>query len=102
MKNRSSYLQPHKNKKNGKISYRSISYPEIPNHTNDVYITTTIGDRLDSLAHNFYKDQRLWWIIAAANRDIIRKDSYALKSGLRIRIPANIRPILKNFENLNK
>ena len=99
MKNRLSNIQILK--KEGKRYYRGIKYPNIPLSSNDLYVTTTVGDRLDLLANFFYKDFRLWWIISIANRDIVRRDSYGLKPGLEIRIPANIQRILQDFQNLN-
>ncbi len=81
--------------------FKNIKYPEIPLNINDIYIVTIIGDRLDLLADKFYNDQRLWWIIANANRDIVRRDSYALKPGIEIRIPSNIQKILGDFDNIN-
>ena len=86
----------------GKNYYQPLRYPNIPLSINDIYILTTVGDRLDSLANQFYNDVRLWWIIATANPDIIRRDSYNLKPNLEIRIPVNISQILKDFENINK
>ena len=87
---------------NRKRHYRSIKYPKISLSINDIYVITVIGDRLDKLAHQFYQDVRLWWVIATANKDIIRRDSYALKPGLEIRIPVNIERILEDFETINK
>ena len=87
--------------KNQKRYFRGIKYPNIPLSINDLYITTTAGDRLDLLANQFYKDVRLWWIIATANRDIVRKDSFGLKPGLEIRIPSNIQRILQDYKDLN-
>tara|TARA_A100001391_G_scaffold180974_1_gene146692 strand:- start:202 stop:516 length:315 start_codon:yes stop_codon:yes gene_type:complete len=87
--------------KKGKRYYKPLRYPDVPLTINDLYVITTSGDRLDLLAHRFYKDIRLWWIIAIANRDIIRKDSYSVKPGLEIRIPQNINKIVQDFENLN-
>tara|TARA_Y100000114_G_C11728224_1_gene312121 strand:- start:1022 stop:1333 length:312 start_codon:yes stop_codon:yes gene_type:complete len=87
--------------KNQKRYFRGIKYPNIPLSINDLYITTTAGDRLDLLANQFYKDVRLWWIIATANRDIVRKDSFGLKPGLEIRIPYNIQRILQDYKDLN-
>ncbi len=49
--------------------YKSKSYPNIPLSENDVYVITTVGDRLDSLAYSYYNDATLWWIIAAANNN---------------------------------
>ena len=82
--------------------YKPLKYPEIPSSLDDIYIVTSIGDRLDTLANKFYNDSDLWWIIANANPDVVRRDSYSLKSFLQIRIPMNTSEILENFENLNK
>ncbi len=101
MLDRTRYLKRKKDKKTKKRIFSSVTYPEITSHINDMHIITTVGDRLDLLAQNYYKDSRLWWVIANANRDIIEKGSYHLKSGLQIRIPANVNNILKNFERLN-
>ena len=68
----------------------------------DIYVTTTSGDRLDNLAHQFYQDVDLWWIITTANPDVIRRDSFNLKPGIEIRIPQNIENILEDFEKINK
>ncbi len=91
-----------KREQNEKGYFKNLKYPNIPLSINDIYVITTSGDRLDLLANQFYQDVRLWWIIANANRDIIRRDSISLKPGLEIRIPANAPEILKNFEIINK
>ena len=82
--------------------YHPLKYPTISLHSDDLYITTTIGDRLDSLANQFYNDVRLWWVIATANPHIVRRDSYALKPNLEIRIPSNVNKILEDFKEINK
>ena len=87
---------------NNKRYYKNLKYPEIPLSVNDIYITTTSGDRLDSLAHQFLNDVDLWWIIATANPDIIRRDSFNLKPGIELRIPNNIQGVIETFETLNK
>ena len=87
---------------NKKRYYLNIKYPEIPLSFDDVYITTTSGDRLDNIAHQFYQDVDLWWIITTANPDVIRRDSFNLKPGIDIRIPQDIEIILEEFEELNK
>ena len=101
MKNKLTKIQVIKKSKYDKRYFRSIKYPPIPLSRRDKYVRTTDGDRLDSLARIFYKDHRLWWVIANANRDIIRRDSFYLKPGLQIRIPGNINSILSTFENSN-
>ena len=86
----------------GKIFYKNLKYPDIPITSDDLYVITTVGDRLDSIAQRFYNDVRLWWVIATANPQVIRRDSYNLKPNLEIRIPGNVSLIIKNFEKLNR
>ena len=89
---------------NGKRVFKYIKYPKIPLSINDIYATTLVGDRLDLIANQFYKDVDLWWVITTANPSVIRRDSFNLKPGLQIRIPSpdRITNILKSFEQLNK
>ena len=87
---------------NRKRHYRSIKYPKISLSINDIYVITVIGDRLDKLAHQFYQDVRLWWVIASANRDVVKGDSWSLKGGLELRIPARSDFILDNFKEINQ
>ena len=88
--------------KNRTKIYKAIKYPNIPFDREDIYVTTTHGDRLDLLANQFYKDIRLWWIIASANRDVIKGDSWSLKGGLELRIPSRSDFILDNFKEINQ
>ena len=101
MANRLKYIKQRRNFK-GKRYYKNLKYPDIPFTSNDIYVLTTVGDRLDSIAYQFYNDIRLWWIIATANPHVVRRDSYGLKSNLEIRIPTDVSRILKDFENINK
>ena len=89
---------------NNKRVFKYIKYPKISLSINDIYATTLIGDRLDLIANQFYKDVDLWWVIVTANPGVIRRDSFNLKPGLQIRIPSpdRITNILKSFEQLNK
>ena len=100
MRNRNKYTKIKKSE--GIRTYKPLKYPNIPFSINDIYIITTAGDRVDSLAHQFYNDTRLWWIITTTNKDIIERDSFGLKSGLEIRIPGNVSSILNLFEQINK
>lgn len=79
----------------GKQVYRSKIYPNIPLRDDDVYVVTETGDRLDTLAYQYYKDQTLWWIIAAANN--IHDAPLGLRDGTILRIPSNYIQIQKNF-----
>ena len=54
------------------------------------------------MANQFYGDIRLWWIIAQANPDKVRRDSYSVKGGIELRIPRRINAILRIFESINK
>ena len=100
MSNRTQWI---KQKRIGETKcYKPIKYPEIPVSLNDLYVSTVIGDRLDLLAHQYYRDVDLWWVIATANPDVIRRDSLTLGDGLEIRIPGDIQQVLLDFEQLNK
>ena len=87
---------------NRKRYFVPLKNPEIPLSADDLYVITTTGDRLDLLANQFYNDIRLWWIIAAANPNIIRRDSFALAPNIELRIPSNEQDIIDNYEDLNK
>tara|TARA_Y100001963_G_C6622434_1_gene372401 strand:- start:495 stop:797 length:303 start_codon:yes stop_codon:yes gene_type:complete len=100
MRNRLAYIA--EKRKGKKIYYKNLKYPDIPLSSDDIYILTTVGDRLDSLAYRFYNDVRLWWIIANANPTLIKRDGYGLEPNLEIRVPQNITLILKDFEQINK
>ena len=91
-----------KKRTNNRRYYVNIKYPEIPLSVNDMYIITTVGDRLDTLADEFFNDVDLWWIITTSNPDVIRRDSLNLPPGIEIRIPDNVQGIIEAFEALNK
>ena len=86
----------------GKRYYTTTIYPEIEPNIKDIYLITGLGDRLDLLANQYYKDSSLWWVIAKANPNKIRRDGFHVEPGLQIRIPSNIQNILSQFENLNQ
>jgi hypothetical protein len=50
----------------GRTVYRSRVYPEIPLRDDDIYVASETGDRLDTLAYQYYNDSSLWWIIASS------------------------------------
>ena len=72
--------------------------PQINRRNDDLFIRTVAGDRLDNLAHEFYKDVSLWWIIAKANG---LKGVAVPPLDEPIRIPGNITNIIENFNDLN-
>jgi|TARA_R110000772_G_scaffold157943_1_gene269195 hypothetical protein len=79
----------------GRNVYRSKIYPEIPLRDDDIYVASETGDRLDTLAFQYYEDASLWWIIASANN--IHNAPFGLKDGTILRIPQNYIEILVNF-----
>jgi len=87
--------QNNKTKKtiDGREVFASKIYPNIPESGNDIYVATETGDRLDTLAYQFYKDSNLWWIIAAANK--IHGAPIVFKDGTILRIPINPQNILE-------
>lgn len=79
----------------GRTVYRSKIYPSIPLRDTDIYVATETGDRLDSLANQYYNDSSLWWIIASANN--LHNAPFGLEDGTILRIPTNYIEILNNF-----
>jgi len=81
--------------KNRKRYYRPTIVPNIPLSDSDVFVYPKVGERLDSLAYQFYGDSNLWWIIAKANE--LTNGQIGLNSEVKIRIPVNIQPILESL-----
>jgi hypothetical protein len=79
----------------GKRVYRSKIYPNIPLKDSDIYVVTQTGDRLDSLASQFYSNSSYWWIIATANN--IHDASLSVDDGTILRIPIDYNTIVNNF-----
>jgi hypothetical protein len=86
---------PTKKTFDGKKVYRPKIYPNIPLRDDDIYVATETGDRLDTLAYDFYDDSKLWWIIAAANN--IHNAVFGFKDGTILRIPQNYIEIFNSF-----
>ena len=76
-------------------------YPNVPLSSSDVYVITTVGDRLDSLAYSYYRDSTLWWVIAMANNNIT-KGFINPVPGTQLRIPVNISDVITQYNNFNK
>jgi hypothetical protein len=81
----------------GRNVYRSRIYPEIPLSDNDIYVASETGDRLDTLAYQYYENSSLWWIIASANN--IHNAPFGLKDGTILRIPKNYIEIVNKFKS---
>jgi len=83
-----------------RTGYTSILFPKIEQQPNDIWIRTRIGDRFDTLAHEFYDDVTLWWIIAKANKMI--NGSLAVEVGIKLRIPIDSEKIQNEYWNINQ
>ena len=99
MPNRYQYTKAIKQGATGSMYYINSIYPDIQPQDNDYYVITTIEDRLDLLAYNFYQDSSLWWVIASANA--LPGDSIYPPIGIQLRIPINIDSILANYKKVN-
>lgn len=95
------YLKITQTRYDGKTSYQTTKYPQVAPSANDTYVITTLGDRYDILAQQYYNDSTLWWIIAIAN-PTQAQDSYAVAPGQQIRIPGNPQQILASYNDLNQ
>jgi hypothetical protein len=84
----------------GKPYYRRKNYPQIPYSDSDVYVITTIGDRLDTIAYSYYNNAELWWVISVANNNIT-KGSMFPEPGTQLRIPIDINSVLNLFDAEN-
>lgn len=82
--------------------YKTVKYPFPSLSSNDLYVVTTYGDRFDILAHQYYGDSSLWWVISTANADILDQNSLYPPIGSQIRIPFNIQNILYEYKKLNQ
>jgi len=85
---------------NNNRMYSTVRYPEIPPTPEDTYVYTTIGDRFDTLAQQYYGNPSYWWIISVANSNLLQ-NSLTPPVGTQIRIPNNISRIIANFQNIN-
>lgn len=79
--------------------YETNVYPDVPIAVGDNYVITTLGDRLDLLAYDFYGDVTYWWVIASANS--LPGDSLFPPVGMQLRIPNNPVPINNLYKSEN-
>jgi hypothetical protein len=75
--------------------------PEINGHLDILYlrdIPPAVGDvlyivpqvyslRPDLMAYDLYGDEKLWWVFAVRNKDIIQDSIYDMVAGQRIYLP---------------
>lgn len=79
--------------------YVNAIYPDIPLSDNDSYVISTLGDRLDLMAQDFYGDTGYWWVIASANS--LPGDSLFPPPGMQLRLPANLQSIISDYNQIN-
>jgi hypothetical protein len=87
-----------KKSKDGKRVFKPTIYPKIPIRDSDIFIYPKFGDRLDNLAHKYYGDVSLWWIIAKANN--LDAAHIGLEVDNQIRIPMDIESILNKLKEM--
>ena len=92
---------PKKTTPKGKQYYREAFINSIPEREGDVYFITENGDRLDLIANEFYNDSSLYWILAAANPIITRRDSYMVEAGKQFRVPVDPQNIVQQYKQFN-
>lgn len=80
---------------------KTVTYPEIPLSSDDIYILTDAGDNLPQLANQFYNDITLYWVIATANPDVLSFGSIFPQAGTQLRIPVNISSIIDEYNQIN-
>jgi hypothetical protein len=85
----------------GKPYYKGKIYPTIPLSENDVYVITTIGDRLDYMAYSYYRDSELYWIISVANNNVTKGSLFPVP-GTQMRIPTDLNNVLNLFNQSNQ
>ena len=90
------FNNPKKKLNDGRRVYSSKLYPKIPLRDDDIYVASETGDRLDTLAYQYYQNSSLWWIIASANN--IHDAPLGLKDGTILRIPQNYIEINNKFK----
>ena len=81
------------------IGIDTTVFPTVDRKPGDTIIITKSTDRLDLLAHRFYKNRTYWWVIALAND--LPGDSFFITPGTQIFIPKDITGILNSLRSNN-
>ena len=82
-----------------KIGYDSTLFPKVIRKSSDTIIIAKSTDRLDLMAHKYYRDRTLWWVIALANN--LPGDSFFIEPGTQIFIPRDVTRITNEMRILN-
>jgi hypothetical protein len=81
----SEYGETFRHNGDGKLRYSTLYYPDIPKQDSDQYIISKKLDRMDLIAHTWYSDAKLWWVIQRANN--LPGGTLQIPPGTQIRIP---------------
>ena len=81
----------------GKRYKKLSSNNKIPVKASDIYVEVSVHDRLDLLAHKYYKNRDYWYIIAAANN--LGKGTLFFQEGAIIRIPTDPKRAQNEIKN---
>ena len=100
MSSRYTYTKNVKDKDTKKSHMETTIYPKVNPKNSDLYVISEQGDRLDLLAHKYYNDASMWWIIATANN--LNDANFFIEPGRQIRIPKDVSSILNDLSKINK
>lgn len=100
MAGRYAYTKTKQEKDTKKTHLETTIYPKVKPKNNDIYVISEAGDRLDLLAHKYYGDTKMWWIIATANN--LNDANFFIEPGRQIRIPTDVSGIINDLSNINK
>tara|TARA_B100002019_G_C21086031_1_gene506204 strand:+ start:445 stop:756 length:312 start_codon:yes stop_codon:yes gene_type:complete len=79
---------------------KTTQYPIIQNRDSDIIYYSKIGDTYNNLAHKFYGDTTLWWIIQLANnQNALGK--IGIPVATRLVIPQHTNEIIDDLNKLN-
>lgn len=76
-----------------------LNLPEIPEQPDDIVHQVNGTERFDLLAHRYYNDARLWWVIAVANGIEDVPTQFSVGDELRIPAPRYVTQVL--FQRAN-
>jgi len=67
-----------------------LNLRDIPSTPDDVLyiVPQSYSLRPDLLAYDLYKDEKLWWVFAVRNKDVIQDSIYDMVAGQRIYLPS--------------
>lgn len=74
-------------------------YPHIKFKDTDIIHITRFDESYMSLAHKYYNDQSLWWIIARANREF--RGIIKFNPGTNVIVPTEIEDIMDKLDVVN-